>query len=192
MSRIIPYRPRNPDADNLEERYRGFVTLDSPMFPSDEARNREAERWAAEDQRIAESDNRLSGSDLAPLVPRPAGIQVAQAAIPIPRRFPFLPSLLYDRGRRGSPPRGPGPQSRRKSDGQCYEEYTRNLALCDSYYPKAQFPGLDLDPRGRGLCKKEAFRVFSDCETGYRDQVLTFQGPRSKRERYLRADEATG
>ena len=164
MIRNVPYRSRNPDADDLKERYRGFVSLPKMLVPEDEALNLEAERWVAEDKRLAETDNGLRKSDrgMGGLV----GTQVAQAAIPIPRLFPLLPPLFYDRGRGASPPRGPGPQSGRKSDDGCEEEYARNLARCEEYYPRAQFPGLDLDPRGRGLCKSEAFRVYSDCETG--------------------------
>jgi hypothetical protein len=171
MIRNMTYRPRDPNSDDLEERYRGFVSLPKMLLARDEARNLEAERWAAGEARAAGLENTNQGTAYGEM-DRPAqgmashGARLAQAVIPIPRVFPALPPLFYDRGGRGSPPRGPCPQSRRKSDGRCEEEYARNLALCDSYYPKAQFPGLDLDPRGRKLCKQEAFRVFSDCETG--------------------------
>ena len=171
MIRTLSYRPGNADSEDLKERYRGIVSLPKVLFPDDEARNLEAARWAAEDARVVDMDV------VDPLVPHTEtdslrrsmaspGTRFAQTVIPIPRLFPVLPPLRYDGGRRGAPPRGPGPHSRRKSDGQCEAEYARNLAQCDEYYPRAQFPGLDLDPRGRRLCKSEAFRVYSDCETG--------------------------
>lgn len=33
MLRISPYRPRDPNSEDLEERHRGIVTLESRLLP---------------------------------------------------------------------------------------------------------------------------------------------------------------
>lgn len=47
MIRIMPYRSRDPNSDDLNERYKGFVTLPKHLLPSGEAQNQEAGRSAA-------------------------------------------------------------------------------------------------------------------------------------------------
>lgn len=167
MIRVIPLRSRQADPENFSERYKGIVSLPKTLFPEDQARNLEAKRWVeSENSETVSADDSQAASVTARPFARSTGTDFAQVAIPIPRFFPLLPPLRYNGRRRGSPPRGPGPQSRRRSEEECDAEYARNLAQCDAYYPKASYPGLDLDPEGRGNCRREAFRVFSACRTG--------------------------
>jgi hypothetical protein len=165
MIRILSTRTRDRESEDLEERYRGFVSLPKNLLPRDEGRSLDVQRWVAKEAPPTSSYSPYDEME-EPGYDTERSQKLAQVVIPIPRTFPFPPPLLYERGGRRSPPRRPGPQSPRRSSDQCYAEYQDNLARCDSYYPKGQFPGVDLDPRGRGLCKAEAFRVYSDCETG--------------------------
>ena len=49
MVRVSSYRPRNPNSEDLEDRPRGIVTLESRLLPRGEARKLDAERWAAKE-----------------------------------------------------------------------------------------------------------------------------------------------
>ena len=161
MIRILPSHPRDSNSDDLKGRDRGFVSLPSMLLEPDEARKLEAERWASQDgvtEQSVERDKKMVG--------RSAGTEFAQVAVPIPRFFPLLPPLWYGGGRRGSPPRGPGPQSRHRSDDKCDAEYARNTAQCSSYNPSARFPGVDFYKRQREACFADAASVYGDCLAG--------------------------
>lgn len=142
------------------------VSLPKMLLSRGQARALVAERNAADDNRFAGTSNSAMGSDLARSAVRPAGVELAQAVIPIPRLFPVLPPLFYGGDRGGSPPRGPGPQRRRKPKKQCEAEYSRNVAACEEAYPRVSFPGSDFLGEGRRNCGREATRVYSDCLTG--------------------------
>jgi len=99
---------------------------------------------------------------------RPPDVQFAQLARLIPRLMEIpVPPLLYDGGGgRKTPPGGAGPQSPRRPRKQCDPEYAANIAVCNSNFPSMSFPSTDIFRRERGLCIREANRVYSDCLTG--------------------------
>lgn len=154
-------RLRDPRSDNLEDRYRGFVSLPKMLLEPDEARNRESERIATEQARSAEALNRQGG-----VMAASPSARIAQLAIPIPRFFPLLPPLFYNGGHRGSPPRGPGPQNPRKPRKECEAEWEQNRAACEAAYPRVSFPGHDFFKTARGSCYRDAAEAYYNCETG--------------------------